>query len=92
MAIEQWGFFSVQHILWYGVIRGDPNTRITDICCRAFASVAVSTYLCDLDLFRLGFKHPTFRLRGERPHQLRNRGDHYYGICFKYICFKSSIL
>ena len=38
-------------------------------------SGGVTTCLNDLGLSRLGFKHPTFRLRGERSNLLRHSGD-----------------
>ena len=36
--------------------------------------LAVTTCLNDLSLSRLGFEHPTFRLRGQRSNPLRHRG------------------
>ena len=41
--------------------------------CRSFSSVAVSTCFHDLGLTRLGFEHPTFRLRCQRSNILRHR-------------------
>ena len=41
-------------------------TRDTHKLCRAFGSGAVTTCFNDLGLSRLGFEHPTIRLRGER--------------------------
>ena len=37
-----------------------------------FGSGAVTTCFYDLGLSRLGFEHPSFRLRGERSNQLRH--------------------
>ena len=45
----------------------------THIYCRAFRSGTVTTCFYDLGLLRLGFKHPTFCLRGERSNPLRHR-------------------
>ena len=47
-------------------------TRDTHTYCRAFGSGAGTTYIYDLGLSRLGFQHPTFRLRGERTKPLRH--------------------
>ena len=72
MTIEQWWLFSVPHPMWHGAsvyncyLRGcDTHTY-----CRAFS---------DLCLSRLGFEHPTFRLRGQRFNPLRHRRGLY--IC-----------
>ena len=46
--------------------------RDTDIYCLAFGSGAVTICFNDLGLSRLGFEHPTFRLRGERSNRLRH--------------------
>ena len=55
MAIEQWGFFIVPHLLWHGasVYNGlSPRTRDIHTCCRAFGSGAVTTCFYDLGLSR----------------------------------------
>ena len=70
LAIEQWEFFSVQHLLWNGAF---PRTRYTHTYCGAFSSAAVTSCLYDLSLSRLGLKHPTFRLRGEPSSPLGHR-------------------
>ena len=51
-----------------------PRTHDAYICCRAFGSEAVNKCFNDLGLSRLGFKHPTFCMRGVRSNQLRLRG------------------
>ena len=74
MAIEQWGFYCVPHLLWHGasVYNGHlRETRDTHTYCRAFSSGALT--VCFYDRSRLGFKHPTFRLRGECSNTLRHR-------------------
>ena len=75
MVIEQWWFFSVPHLLWYAayVYNGHLRGPMTHTCCRAFSSGAVTTCFYDSGLSRLGFKHPTFRLRGQRSNPLRHR-------------------
>ena len=50
-------------------------TRDTYTYCQAFGSETVTTCLNELDLSRLEFEHPTFRLRGERFNSLRHRCD-----------------
>ena len=44
MAIEQWRFFSVPHLLWYGasVYHGHLRGPMTHIYCRAYGSGAVT--------------------------------------------------
>ena len=75
MAIEQWGFFSVPHLLWHGafVYNGHLRGPVTHTFCRVFGSGAVTTSFYDLGLSRLGFEHPTFHLQGQRTHPLRQR-------------------
>ena len=74
MAIEQLGFFSVPHLLWHGASVYDGYLRrpVTHHC-RAIGSGAVTICFNDLGLSRLGFEHPTFRMRGERCNPLRHR-------------------
>ena len=70
MAIEQWGFFSMPHILWpvnNGHLRGHSHI---------FQSVlheAAFTWFNDLGLSRVGFEHPSLRLPGEHSNRLRHR-------------------
>ena len=52
------------HLYW-----SYPRTRDTHTFCRAFSSGAVTTCFYDLCLFRLGFEHPTFRLRGQHSNR-----------------------
>ena len=68
MAIEQWELFSVLHPLWHGASVYNGKLR---------GPVTLTTCLYDLGLSRLGFEHPTFRLRGERSYPLRHRRGHY---------------
>ena len=53
MAIEQWGLFSLPHLL---------RERDTNTYCLAFISGAVTTCFYSLDLSQLGFEHPILRL------------------------------
>ena len=50
MAIEQWGFFSVPHLLWHGASIYDGHLRgpVTHPYCRAFGSGAVTICFYDL--------------------------------------------
>ena len=68
MAIEQWGFFNMPHLLWHGASVYNGHLR-----CRAFGSGAVTTYFYDFGLSQLEFEHSTFRLRDERSNRLRHR-------------------
>ena len=53
---ETWGI----RLVW-----SSPCTGDTRICCRAVGSVAATTCFNDLDLSRMGFEHPTFRMLGD---------------------------
>ena len=69
----EWGFFSLQQLLWHGafVYNAHSGPRDTRTYCRAFGSGTVTTcFFYDLGLSRLRFEHPTFRLRGERSNPL----------------------
>ena len=52
---------------------------------RALSSGAVTTCFYDLGMSRLGFEHPTFRLRGQCSNPLRHRVGHLQGCCIVYI-------
>ena len=67
MAIKQWGFFSVTHLLlWHGasVYDGHLQGPLTHLHRRAFRSAAVTTCFNDYGISRLGFEHPTLILWG----------------------------
>ena len=66
MTIEQWGFFSVPHLLWHGASVYNLRTHNTRTYCRAFGSRAVPTCFYDLDLSQFWIEYSTFRLRNER--------------------------
>ena len=106
MAVEQWWFFSVPHILWHG-------TSIYNGLLRG--TMTLTRFLFDVDMSRLGFKHQNFHFRGERCNPLRHRrcmliwvniGDylcvHIYGsdscicilkrtLCREYLDFKKAV-
>ena len=68
-AIEQWGFFSVPHLLWHGASVyswSSPRTRDTHTFCITNSSGAVITCFYDIGLSRLGLQHPTFRFLDQR--------------------------
>ena len=54
-------------LLW-----SSPKTRDIHTYCRVFGSEAVTICLNDLGMSRLGFEHPTFRLRYQRSNPLRH--------------------
>ena len=60
MAIEQWVFFSVPHLLWYNGHLQGPVT-LAPFAKHFPAHGAVTTCFKDLGLSLLGFKHPTLR-------------------------------
>ena len=63
-----WGLFmSACNIVMFtcDLFVSSPRTHGTHTYCWAFDSGAVTTCFNDLGLSRLGFEHPTFRLRGE---------------------------
>ena len=86
IAIEQWGFFSVPHLLWHGA--SSPRTRDTHTNWSAFCTGAVSTCFYDLGLSRLGFEHPTFSLRDARSNWLRHR----HGLFVVNTCINKGII
>ena len=63
MAIDQWEFFIVAHVLWHGASVYNGHLRDTHTYWRVFCSGAVTTCFYGLSLPRLGFENPTFRLR-----------------------------
>ena len=71
MAIEQWGFFCVSHLLSHGAsiynghLRG-PGT-LTPIVERLAVELSLPVFAT------LGFEHPTFHLQGERFSPLCHR-------------------
>ena len=74
-AIEQWGLFSVPHLLWHGhpFIMVISEDLWHSTYCRAFGSGAVTACFYDWGLSRLKFEHPTFSLRGKLSNPLRHR-------------------
>ena len=76
MAIDQWGFLNVPHLLWHGasVYNGHLQVLVTLTPIDERLAVEQSLpYFYDLGLSRLGFEHPTFRLRGDCSNPLRHR-------------------
>ena len=75
-GLEQWGFFSVPHLLWYGTsvynCRHRGPVTLTPIAERLAAELLLPVFTTSS--VRLGFEHPTFRMRGERfdPWSLRH--------------------
>ena len=77
MAIEQWVFFSVPHLLWHGasVYNGNLRGPVTLTAIAERLAVELSLPFYDLGLSRLGFEIQTFRLQGERFNWLRHRSS-----------------
>ena len=82
-------FFNLSLLLWHGAsiynchLRGPvtltPNAEFLAVW--QFGSGAVTTCFYDLDLWRLGFEHPTFRLRAQRSYPLRHRSGSLTDKC-----------
>ena len=75
MAIEQWGFFSVPQLLWHGASVYNDHLRelVTLTPVAEVLAVELSLPVLMTGLSRTGFKHPTFRMWGERSNRLRHR-------------------
>ena len=75
IAIKQWGYLSVPHLLWHGASVYDGHLRepvkLTPIS--VFGSVADTICFNNFGMSRLGFEHPNLRLWGERFNRLRHR-------------------
>ena len=73
--------WSVNELHGVSVLKwSSQRTCDTHTCCRAFSRGAVTAWFYDLDLSRLGFEHPTFRMRGKRSNRLRHRRGNIYSI------------
>ena len=76
MVIKQWGFFSVPHLFWHGTFVYNVRLRgpvtLTPISERLAAELSLPVFTTSS--VRLGFEHPTFRMRGEHyePWPLRH--------------------
>ena len=71
---DYWAFFIVLHILWHtaSVYNGHLRGLLIHIFVAKQLTVKLSLPVYnDLRLSRLGFEHPTFRLRAERSNRLR---------------------
>ena len=87
VAIEQWGFFTaLPYLLWHGAW-SCPRTRDTHTYWRAFSSGAVTTCFNNLGLSRLGLKHPTFCLRGQRSNHHRHHSGNIDLKLFLYFFY-----
>ena len=72
-AFEQWEFFSLLRLMWYGTSIHNSHlsrTRDTHTSCQALGSWALITCFNNLGLSRLGFEHPIFRMQSECSNQL----------------------
>ena len=74
MAIEQWGFFSVPHLLRQGA--SVYNGHMTHACFRVFGSGAAPTWFSDLRLLRPGFD-PDLPHAGRTLYQLSLTESHF---------------
>ena len=90
MAIEQWEFFSVPHLLWH-LWWSSGRIRDTHTYCRVYSSGAVTTCFYVLGLSRLGFEHPTFRLRGQYSNPVRHRRGRLIWMKYFRMVFRNVI-
>ena len=74
MAIEQWGFFSVSHILWHFIMVISKNPWHSYMYSSICGKWSCHYLFYDLDPSRLVFEHPTVRLRSQRSNRLSHRG------------------
>ena len=69
MANEQWGFFSMPHLLWHGTSVYNDHLRgpvtLTLIAERLAVELSLPVFTTLIGLSRLGFEHPIYCLRGE---------------------------
>ena len=76
MAIEQWGFSNVPHLLWHGASVYNSHLQwpvpVTPIAQRLAVELLLPVFY-DICLSWVGFEHPTLRLRGECSYPLRHR-------------------
>ena len=83
VEIEQWGFFSVPHLLWHGASVYNGHLRVPVTLTPNSERLAVELslpVLMTIGLSRMGFKHPIFRLRDESSNRLRHRGGKLNGF------------
>ena len=73
MTIEQWGFFSVPHLLRHvaSVYNGHLWEPITLTPTAECLAIELSLSAFTTGLLQLGFTHPIFSLGGKRSHPLR---------------------
>ena len=75
---EQWGFFSVPHLLWHGASVYYSHLRwpvtLTPFVERLAVELSLP-FFYDLCLSRSAFEHPTFRMRCTRSNRLRHCRD-----------------
>ena len=55
-----------------------PKISDTHISCQTFGSGAFTTCFYDLNFWRIGFEHPTLRMRGELSYRFGHNGGIYY--------------
>ena len=65
MAIEQWGFLSVPHLLWHGTFVYDGHLRGHVTLTHIAEHLAVELSLPIFTTY-VWFEHPTFRLQGQQ--------------------------
>ena len=94
MAIEQWGFFNVPHLLWYGASVYNGHLRgpvtLTPIAEHLAMQLSLPVFN-DLGLWRLGFEPQNFRSWGESSNQLRNHRGWFLKHSFQVVHLNTGI-
>ena len=98
MANQQWGFYTVPYLLWHwaSVYNGYLWGPVTLTPIVESLAVELSLPFWQLRsglVFKLVFKHPTFRLKGQRCYPLHHRSDpheKFYNVIYPYILFHDS--
>ena len=82
MAVEQWGFFSVPHLLWHraSVYNGHLRGPVSLTSNAQRSAVELSLPVFKTGLSRLEFEYLTLRMWGVRS----NRLHHRHGLMFIY--------
>ena len=79
LAVVHWRFFGLPHLLWHraSLYAGHLQGPVAPYLLPTVWQWSCQYLFYNLGLSRLGFEHPTFRLRGECSNLLRQRRVHF---------------
>ena len=79
MAVVHWRFFGLPHLLWHraSLYAGHLRGPVAPYLLPTVWQWSCQYLFYNLGLSRLGFEHPTFRLRGECSNLLPKRRVHF---------------